>query len=529
MSSQTHANTNNRFKMAFQKIACHCDVAGLAVSPIHDKDGSVYIAVVGFQLGSYRLSSVDIFDAKSGKKVTTFSLPAIHLRQKVRITFAPDASQRLLLITVNETIHAWETLSWTKILCKRHYDGQIQSCAISPRDFLMMFGILSGKIMFYRQEDPGALEYFNAHTSAVTAVTFSHDGNLMASGAEEIILWNAHNFTKVHKFAMEFCIHTIWFPSAPGNYLVTFLANCHILFGLRMTEAGELCADELGNTEQVGIVAKCASFADEEFVFAPEREPFIFRHTKSGIKTLVDYTGEGYYVNFMEAHPNGKQIVFAGDDEEIFVWPICNWSTKNHCFFSKEFQRTVFVLLCVKAHQDKTAQSYGSTLPVEIWLLIFEILACAGREVNKEYEEPLIRYATPSNATVSSSSSLSSSPYTSHHSSPAPSRSPSPSPSTASSSKRSCTSDTVSETTASLSADSSSDSDFEIGSDTELGSDSDLGSGSDTNTDTVEDSSAVESELESDLDASVSSDATSVATSNSSTLSASDSESDSEV
>ena len=97
------------------------------------------------------------------------------------------------------------------------------------------------------------------------------------------------------------------------------------------------------------------------------------------LHVLDGHIDEIYYIVFFN---NGKQLASSSLDETARIWTLCKWSDRTHYLFGPELKAAVFSLMCIRAKLEKERINSIPRLPMEIWLLIFEIFNYSVSENN---------------------------------------------------------------------------------------------------------------------------------------------------
>lgn len=86
------------------------------------------------------------------------------------------------------------------------------------------------------------------------------------------------------------------------------------------------------------------------------------------------------YTQRLVISSDSRQVASIDDDESmVSIDTLCTWTPSTHHLFAPSFRGTVFSLMCVRARLDRTSPTAPSLprLPLELWLLVFEVLQVA--------------------------------------------------------------------------------------------------------------------------------------------------------
>ncbi|MGH9831565.1 MAG: protein kinase domain-containing protein [Blastocatellia bacterium] len=177
-----------------------------------------------------------------------------------------------------------------------------------------------------RFSDPHArklVHHKRAHRDNGRAVAFSPDGNLAASGAEDIVLWDAGDYRKLARFRHQANVSSLAFspdPSSNGRWLVSTHADGAIL--IWDTAEHELVAD----LEEHSASVKAVAFAPDghRIASASEDGSVIIWDVARGAKeaTLLWHP---IWVNAVSFSADGKSLASSDLDGNLALWDVDGW------------------------------------------------------------------------------------------------------------------------------------------------------------------------------------------------------------
>lgn len=310
----------------FHEFKAHENIVYCIAFSLHDG---------GKMLASGSFSELSLWDTTTRLCLHKFSQEVISTVSVRSVSFSPSGN---LLVSGDEVgfITLWDMPKKTRAEKWREYISRVLCTAVSSDNRLIALAQESGDFMMYDIRNL-AIDYRKVDTIDVllSGAAFSQDCRLLATveSKKPLKLWNTDGN---HMLLMQF--------DFPGVHLTTvrFSPDDKQLITASSTDAQIF----IWNVDNPSPVRRLS-----------------LKHSKF-FDVLFDSC----------IHPNGKQILSISRNSGLHIQATCEWDDRiNHRFFSIDFRKRVFLLMCIKMHQET---HHGAVrLPMQLWLNIFEHLA----------------------------------------------------------------------------------------------------------------------------------------------------------
>ncbi|GBC96306.1 Protein TolB [bacterium HR16] len=194
------------------------------------------------------------------------------------------------------------------------YSGSQQVLAVPARQ---------GTIALYRISDGTLMSVIPAHDNRVNTVAFSPDGNLLASGSDDMTvkIWQVSDYGRVFSLQRSLQGHTSWVNAvafSPDGSLLASASRDGTVRIWRVSD-GTLVRTLTGHN---GSVTSVAFSPDGQYLASGSEDGKVrIWNTSDGllVRTLSDHV---LAVRSVAFSPNGQLIASGGDDRNVRIWQV---------------------------------------------------------------------------------------------------------------------------------------------------------------------------------------------------------------
>ena len=163
------------------------DGSGIIYSIAFSPDGQTLVSA--FASDRWDRGSIDLWLPQTGRRLRN-----IYEGHSYAVTFSPDGS--IIAGSVGDTVQFWDFRSGESVRTLRGHTAHITEISFSPDGQTIASGSLDNTIRLYDVNTGDNKHTFLGHTSDVTDLSFSPDGTVLASGSHDgtVLLWDITSF-----------------------------------------------------------------------------------------------------------------------------------------------------------------------------------------------------------------------------------------------------------------------------------------------------------------------------------------------
>ena len=167
------------------------------------------------------------------------------------------------------------------------------------------------------------------------SVVFSQDGKLVASGGQDLRLWNVETGEMVHSFGIKVCA----LASSPDGTCIA--AGCEGIGGGKSSVDEREVLDGSFNIRVINLdLAKIPDHHDDPHLFIPASGNRIMR--LKGEVLPSPFEGHRNEVRSVAYSADGKQIASCSNDQTVRVWDVLTGSRRTFNSYSNQIHSVTF-------------------------------------------------------------------------------------------------------------------------------------------------------------------------------------------
>jgi WD40 repeat protein len=229
----------------------------------------------------------------------------------------PDRGSRMIYHTgVSAETDTWDVTTGQRLPDELDHKWGCNGAALSPNGKLLVGVMGSGEVLFVDFARKRLLSYEKKHQDNGRAVVFSPDGRFIATGAENIILWDASTQQKITTIDYPSIVWSAVF-SPDGHWLVT----THGDGAIRVWDMIDR-KRVTGFNEHDGPVRAVAWAPDgKRFASAGEDQVVMIWNAETGRREML-LTGHPTRVNGLAFSSDGQTFASIDFDGTVIIWDL---------------------------------------------------------------------------------------------------------------------------------------------------------------------------------------------------------------